>query len=105
MKKNFFYALLTMLLIGCASQYPELENGLYADIETNKGSIVVSLELEKTPITVANFVSLSEGENDLVSACHVRACAGLLHGLVRSLFGHQMVSKKDIACTGHKYSW
>ena len=67
MKKNFFYALLTMLLIGCASQYPELENGLYADIETNKGSIVVSLELEKTPITVANFVSLSEGENDLVS--------------------------------------
>ena len=67
MKKNFFYALLTVLLIGCASQYPELENGLYADIETNKGSIVVSLELEKTPITVANFVSLSEGENDLVS--------------------------------------
>ena len=67
MKNNFFYALATILLVGCASQYPELENGLYADIETNKGSIVVSLELEKTPITVANFVSLSEGENDLVS--------------------------------------
>ena len=67
MKNNFFYSLATILLVGCASQYPELENGLYADIETNKGSIVVSLELEKTPITVANFVSLSEGENDFVS--------------------------------------
>ena len=67
MKNNFFYALATILLVGCASKYQELENGLYADIETNKGSIVVSLELEKTPITVANFVSLSEGENDFVS--------------------------------------
>lgn len=67
MKKNTLFAFLILLIIGCASQYPELEEGLYADIETNKGSIVVSLEHEKTPITVANFVSLSEGENEMVS--------------------------------------
>jgi len=67
-----FYSLCTALavslMIGCKSQYPELEDGLYANIETNKGAIIVQLEAEKTPITVANFVSLSEGENPYVSS-------------------------------------
>ena len=65
MKKKSIYALISLFLMSC--QYPELESGLYADIETNKGSIIVSLEFEKTPITVANFVSLSEGDNEMVS--------------------------------------
>jgi len=67
MKKITYLILSFLILVGCASQYPELDSGLYADIETNKGSIVVYLELEKTPVTVANFVSLSEGENEMVS--------------------------------------
>ncbi|MDB4715067.1 peptidylprolyl isomerase [Flavobacteriaceae bacterium] len=67
MKKNITYLILALIAIGCKTKYPELEAGIYADIETNKGSIVVSLEHEKTPVTVANFVSLSEGTNEMVS--------------------------------------
>ena len=36
-------------------------NSMQAKIKTTKGDITIELEYEKTPITVANFVSLSEG--------------------------------------------
>ena len=37
------------------------------NIQTNNGSIILKLAFDKAPITVANFVSLSEGENQKVS--------------------------------------
>ena len=36
-------------------------NSMQAKIKTSKGDILIELEYEKTPITVANFVSLAEG--------------------------------------------
>jgi len=70
MKKIGFLFLLSIIgLSACkSSKYKDLEPGVYADIQTDKGDIVVKLHPDKAPVTVANFVTLAEGTNPYVSA-------------------------------------
>ncbi|AWA31197.1 peptidylprolyl isomerase [Flavobacterium magnum] len=55
-------------LFSCQDEHSKLQDGLYADIETVKGHIVIDLEFVRAPVTVANFVTLAEGKNPYVSA-------------------------------------
>lgn len=72
MKKNILAAILCCLAIsfgGCKSMDKELKaiegkDGVFAIMETSKGSIVLELFYDKTPLTVINFAGLSEGTLD-----------------------------------------
>ena len=70
--KSFQFLMLFVLLTAtaCQDKYPDLEDGLYAEIITNYGTMVLKLEYKKTPVTVANFVSLAEGTNALVDSAY-----------------------------------
>ncbi len=67
-KSNIIVILIVLVFASCtSSKFKDLGDGIFADINTTKGEIIVKLEMEKTPVTVANFVSLAEGNNPFVS--------------------------------------
>lgn len=59
-------ALLGILIYSCSSQYPELEDGLYAEFKTSEGNFVTELHYNEVPMTVGNFVALVEGNHPKV---------------------------------------
>ncbi|MBC7845202.1 MAG: peptidylprolyl isomerase [Flavobacterium sp.] len=68
MKKNILLLfILAASFYSCQEKKNDLPDGLYAQIETNKGTITVQLDYEKAPITVANFVTLAEGKNEFIT--------------------------------------
>lgn len=67
MKKILLLLIAVSSFYSCKDEHSNLPDGLYADIETNKGHIIVELDYKKAPITVANFVTLAEGKNEFVT--------------------------------------
>lgn len=67
MKKNILVVLLVIAtLVSCNKEYNNLPDGLYAEVETNKGNILLELDYKRAPVTVANFITLAEGENEYI---------------------------------------
>lgn len=68
MQKIFFILTALLFIISCTSEkYKDLEAGIYAEVETNKGNILLKLYAEDVPKTVANFIALVEGTNSKLS--------------------------------------
>jgi len=61
MIKKIYTLFLLGLLVALPARAQELDDGMYAQMQTNKGLILLKLFYDKTPRTVANFVGLAEG--------------------------------------------
>ncbi len=59
--KFILFFLLNSILFSCNNQYNELEDGVYAEINTSLGKMLIQLNYKETPVTVANFIALSKG--------------------------------------------
>lgn len=59
-----------LLFTSCNKEENKYPEGMYAEIQTSKGLIVTELFFKETPQTVANFVSLAEGNNPFVDPKH-----------------------------------
>lgn len=64
---SLLYGAVLTVFISCNNPNGDLENGLYAKMTTSKGELLLKLYSEETPITVASFVSLAEGNSKRVS--------------------------------------
>jgi peptidylprolyl isomerase len=66
-KIYFLVTVIVLSLSSCKDEHKDLKDGLYAEIETSKGTIIAELDYAKAPIMVSNFVTLAEGKNQFVT--------------------------------------
>jgi len=65
--KNLKFLIFGVIFILSAAETINAQNlgdGLFAQITTNRGDIIVKLEYQRAPLTVCNFVALAEGKMD-----------------------------------------
>jgi peptidylprolyl isomerase len=60
-RKFLFILAMGSLLAGYFCSNTKYPDGLYAELHTSRGLIVLSLEFDKTPMTAAHFIGLAEG--------------------------------------------
>ena len=65
--KKYILIILLTINFSCNMSQKNNDGVIYASIETNKGIIKTELFFNQTPVTVANFISLAEGNNKEVS--------------------------------------
>jgi peptidyl-prolyl cis-trans isomerase A (cyclophilin A) len=66
--KKYFLIIILTINFSCNMSQKNNNDTIFASIETNKGVIKTQLFFKQTPITVANFISLAEGDNKEVSS-------------------------------------
>ena len=62
-----YFLIILIINFSCNMSQKNNNDTIYASIETSKGTIKANLYYDLTPVTVANFISLAEGENKEVS--------------------------------------
>ncbi len=96
MKKTglvFQLLIITVFIINCSAKEKSEEmsaeqqkEGVFVELQTTRGTIVLSMEFEKTPLTVTNFVGLAEGKINSSRGEGVRYYDGLTFHRVVSGF-------------------
>ncbi|MBR9847592.1 MAG: peptidylprolyl isomerase, partial [Algicola sp.] len=62
---QLFMLFILITATSCKEEYPDLEDGLYAEFITTKDTMIAKLFYDKVPVTVANFVALAEGTHPM----------------------------------------